>query len=784
MRPIFTLLLLLSCFFQPLAAQFNATLISNLNYDDGVNDIWGYTAPDGTEYALVGLNRGVSVVSLADPKNPVEVGRTTGVDNPWRDIKTYGTYAYVTADRGEDGLTVIDLSNLPESISFEHHLYTVPGFDKPFARAHNIYIDTTAALAFTAGGDGNVNAGGILIFDLKANPAHPPLIAMGPSIYSHDVYVQDSIMYTSDISRGELSIYDIRELDDIKLLGRTRTPFAFTHNAWTNAEATTVFTTDEKSNASVAAYDIRDYNDIKLLDEYRPLSSLNTRTIPHNVHVIDDYLSISHYTDGLRVVDASDPSNLIEVANYDTWPGANGGYNGNWGAFPFLPSGLTLVSDRSTGLYVIDVNYVRAARLEGTVTDRWSGAGVNNAMVHITADQLNEGMTDALGSYKTGLATAGTYRVIATAAGYLPDTLEVTLTNGTRTQLDIVLEPIPTFSDVTLTVKSRRSGLPLDGAVVKLQAEERDYTQTSSTAGSIKLDSVQEIPYTIYVTAFGYLPRTMDGVASTTISGSVILLDEGYADGFVTDLGWKATASTEAGWQRVRPGEADEVFGDDGPGSDSANDLGDFAYLTAIAPDADEDVVTTLESPNLDLSDYTSGATLFLDYFLSGGDSLVVSARDKTGELNRLAAYTRPTNGWKSDSLTLPRGVVLEDSSTVVISAKSGAGSVASSVVGFDNFRILRGELSTGTRSYPELLSFSVLAYPNPTTASFTLQIDDPEVLRADLRVYTASGQLIHQRVISGSDPITFGADLPSGLYFATLRADGRAPRTLKLLKR
>ena len=67
----------------------------------------------------------------------------------------------------------------------------------------------------------------------------------------------------------------------------------------------------------------------------------------------------------MRVADASKPDNIIEVANYDTWLGADGDFNGAWGAYPFLPSGLTLVSDRQSGLYVVDVNYKRAARLEG-----------------------------------------------------------------------------------------------------------------------------------------------------------------------------------------------------------------------------------------------------------------------------------------------------------------------------------------------------------------------------------------------------------------------------------
>ena len=59
-------------------AQLNVTFISQLNYTESLNDIWGYAAPDGTEYALVGAANGTSIVSLADPNNPVEVGYVPG----------------------------------------------------------------------------------------------------------------------------------------------------------------------------------------------------------------------------------------------------------------------------------------------------------------------------------------------------------------------------------------------------------------------------------------------------------------------------------------------------------------------------------------------------------------------------------------------------------------------------------------------------------------------------------------------------------------------------------
>ncbi|MCP9235353.1 choice-of-anchor B family protein [Lewinella sp. JB7] len=784
MKPTFTLFLLLLGA-TPLLSQFNATLRSNLDYDTGVNDIWGYVAPDGTEYALVGLDRGVSVVSLADPDNPVEIGRTTGAFSPWRDVKTYGEYAYATSDRGQDGLTVIDLSNLPESISFANHTYTVPGFQRTLTQTHNIYIDTVTALAFTAGGQLDLNGGGILIFDLAANPAHPPLIALGPEVYTHDVYVRDGIMYASELYLGELAIYDISDLQNIRELGRTPTPFAFTHNAWPSDDSQTIFTTDEKENAVVASYDISDYGDIRLLGQYRPLSSLGTNTIPHNVHVIDDYLSVSYYTDGLRVVDATDPANLIEVANYDTWPGPDGGFNGNWGSYPFLPSGLTLLSDRSTGLYVVDVDYVRAARLGGTVTDRRTGNPINNATVHILADQLNASQSDATGNYKTGIATAGTYRLAVSAGGYLPDTVTVALTSGDQVTVNLTLNSIPTYSDVRLTVRDRRNGTPLADARAYLQEADTSFTAASNENGEVLLTQVENADYRIYVTAFGYLPRVMDNMASEDIDGSVVLLEPGYADGFVTDLGWTSTLSGDNEWRRIRPSEQATATPAVLPTTDAQGDPDDWAYLVAL----DAGTEATLRSPGIRLTEYTRGAALHYAYYLGGDgtgsgstDNLVIRIQTRDGEVYRLAGHTSPTVGWLSDSLNLPAEILSADSVYLTVTATSGAnGGLATLVAGFDNFLITQGALSTSTRRNM-LPAYTVRAFPNPATEFFTLSLDDPNA-SAVLRVYNQVGQIVDQRTLRSGAPVFFGADLPTGIYFATVYAPGRLPAALKLVK-
>ena len=78
------------------SAQLNMEYKSHVEYDETLNDIWGYAAPNGREYALVGFQEGVSIIDVTDTENPVIKGYAPGPSSTWRDIKTWGDYAYVT----------------------------------------------------------------------------------------------------------------------------------------------------------------------------------------------------------------------------------------------------------------------------------------------------------------------------------------------------------------------------------------------------------------------------------------------------------------------------------------------------------------------------------------------------------------------------------------------------------------------------------------------------------------------------------------------------------------
>ncbi|MFN3242568.1 MAG: choice-of-anchor B family protein [Planctomycetota bacterium] len=322
------------------AQGVNCALLGTFNNHGPFNDIWGYTAPNGDEYALLCSTTGTVVVDVSNPATPIERGFFPFGSSTWRDCRTFGNYAYVVTE-STSGFQIIDLSN-PNSPT------AVGAFGTSVTNnAHNICIDEGTGLLYLAGT--NV---GTPVWDLNANPANPTYIGTttgsGNSNYYHDICVENGYFYGSMIYNGDLRISDTSSFPH-PVLSNTGTPGNFTHNAWPNAAGTLCVTTDEVAGGVIRIFDITNKSNPIGLSSFTP----NPASIPHNAFIVGDKVHVSWYTEGYRCLDISNPSNPVEVASYDTWPGASGGFNGCWGCYPFLPSGNILISDRTTGLYIV-----------------------------------------------------------------------------------------------------------------------------------------------------------------------------------------------------------------------------------------------------------------------------------------------------------------------------------------------------------------------------------------------------------------------------------------------
>ena len=168
--------------------------------------------------------------------------------------------------------------------------------------------------------------------------------------------------------------------------------------------------------------------------------------IPHNTHVDGDFIVTSYYTDGVSVVDVSNPSNMVEVGYYDTSENySGGGFNGAWGAYPWLPSGNLLITDIETGLYVLEPKYSNASFVEGYVLDAYSDAPISNVQVQIVGSN-NSYITDLAGYFETGVAIDGTYELLISSSGYTDYVQTVVFNSGQIINLDTQLSLLGSFN--------------------------------------------------------------------------------------------------------------------------------------------------------------------------------------------------------------------------------------------------------------------------------------------------------------------------------------------------
>ena len=338
-------------------------------------------------------------------------------------------------------MQIIDLSNLPNSVSSDQHEFwtkSSPGIGV-IGACHNIFIEEATGIAYLSGC--SVVNGGVIMIDVK--PAVPVYLGITNNSYSHDVYVRNDTLYSSDLEDGVFSVHDVKDKTNPQLLANQRTPFQFTHNTWLSDDGNTIFTTDELGDAPIGAYDISDLDDIKLINQFYPEGTRGTRLIPHNVHVKNDFLITSYYTEGVVITDASRPHNLVQVGQYDTFEGPNGSFEGVWGAFPFFESNIVLISDQNEGLFILQPNYQRASFFEGIVRDSVTGEELSSVNIDIVyrGQTILESRTGFDGKFELGTTQAGLVEVTFSKPDYKTRIIEVDLQNGALANLSLNLLP-------------------------------------------------------------------------------------------------------------------------------------------------------------------------------------------------------------------------------------------------------------------------------------------------------------------------------------------------------
>ncbi len=345
------------------------TFLGNLNKPHGISgstyfsSCWGYVAPDGKEYALLGTCEGTSIIDL----NSDSLRELQFIPGPFagfclREMKTWKHYAYITTEGG-GGTQIVDLSGLPDTaILVKSFIYTDSSTGTPLDTKNVHTVSISDGYLYLNGCRDWQPFGGTVIFSLLNDPTNPEYVTDISRAYFHDTYIRNDTLYASavyyDKGLGGLYIIDLTDITFPFDLGRITYPGSGTHNSWVSLDAKYVFTADE---INATAHNLKVW-DIHNLPYFLKVASWQAEptSIVHNVFGRGHYLYVAHYTAGMAVVDIHDPPNLVTAGWYDSYPGTSGGFAGCWNVYPYYPSGKWIGSDMQTGLYVFRFDSLKA----------------------------------------------------------------------------------------------------------------------------------------------------------------------------------------------------------------------------------------------------------------------------------------------------------------------------------------------------------------------------------------------------------------------------------------
>ena len=259
---------------------------------------------------------GLRIINITDPTDPIESGYYDTGDFAY-DVAVSGNYAYV-AD-GSDGLRIIDISDPTDPI--ESGYYDTGNFAYDVAVSGNY--------AYVADG-----SDGLRIIDIS-DPTDP--IESGyydTGNFAYDVAVSGNYAYVADGSDGLRIIYISDPTDP------TESGYYDTDGASSVAVS---------GNYAYVADGSAGLRIIYISDPTDPTESgyYDTGYHANDVAVSGNYGYVADEDDGLRIIDITDPTDLIESGCYDTGSMARG---------VVISGNYAYVADFFDGLRIIDIS--------------------------------------------------------------------------------------------------------------------------------------------------------------------------------------------------------------------------------------------------------------------------------------------------------------------------------------------------------------------------------------------------------------------------------------------
>lgn len=251
---------------------------------------------------------------------------------------------------------------LPDSVHIVHN------GKQYFERAHAMWIDGNrlycSSVTYSTGAYSSMN-----IYSL-ATPTAPTLLRQlnqDASFISqvHDMYARNDTIYASCGNQGLYLFKFNSGINTFTQVGSyTGYPTAgYNHSSFLTQNAKyLVFCDEVPASLPIHIVDVQNFSNITNVQTFKPFAA----TTPHNPYLIgNDIAIVSCYEDGLNIYNISTPTNVCLTGYFDTYPQAGGHnglayspqvYRGNWGAYPYLPSGNIITNDMQNGVFILNAS--------------------------------------------------------------------------------------------------------------------------------------------------------------------------------------------------------------------------------------------------------------------------------------------------------------------------------------------------------------------------------------------------------------------------------------------
>jgi len=272
------------------------------------------------------------------------------------------------SEASNHGMQIFDLNLLLTATP--NTQFTATAHFNQFGKAHNIFINEDTGYAYVVGSTtGIIDCNeGIHVINLESETV--PLFAgcYGDRGYTHDIqcvvydgpdstYSDREICFASN--EDKLDIIDVTNKSEIELLSSFSYHGSFyVHQGWLT-EDRKYFLIDDELDEYVTAdnhftmiVDVSKLDDPVLVEKFEGASP----AVDHNQYILGDFTYQANYRAGLEILKLSDLENgkLERIGFFDTYVKDNANeFNGAWSNYPYLPSGVVLLSDIEQGLFIV-----------------------------------------------------------------------------------------------------------------------------------------------------------------------------------------------------------------------------------------------------------------------------------------------------------------------------------------------------------------------------------------------------------------------------------------------